>query len=75
MYVVRIACPKCSMQQTFCGTPSEIGAAVEVWNSWHQRATHNDESDAPAGRRFCTPSRVDTGASHSVQQRGTAGFP
>ena len=71
MYVVRIACPTCGMQQTFDGTPSEIGAAVEVWNSGHQHAIHNDESDVPAWRRFCTPSTVDTGANHSVQQRGT----
>jgi hypothetical protein len=45
-YSVRIACPKCSMQQTFRGTLPEIGAAVEVWNSRHQRTAHTDESDA-----------------------------
>ena len=46
MYVVRIACPKCSMQQTFRGTPPEIGAAVEAWNTRHQRAIHDDEPGA-----------------------------
>jgi hypothetical protein len=40
MYSVRIACPKCSMQQIFRGTPSEIGDAVEIWNSRHQLTAH-----------------------------------
>ena len=66
IYMVRISCPKCGMQQTFHGTPSEIGAAVEVWSSGHQHVTRNDESDAPAesGRRSRTPGRVVTRASH-----------
>ena len=69
MYIVRIACPKCSMQQTFYGTPLEIGTAVEVWNIRHQRAIHNSESGALAGSgRSRDPSRVVTRAGHPVQQ-------
>jgi hypothetical protein len=74
IYVVRIACPKCSMEQTFRGTPSEIGVAVEAWNSKHQRVTHSDKPDAPTGtgRRSCTPSRIVSRASHPVRQESTA---
>ena len=70
MYVVRIACPKCSVKLTFRGTPAEIGAAVEVWNSRHQRAIHDGESGASAGsgRRSCDPGRVASRAIHPVQR-------
>lgn len=46
MYSVRIACPKCSMQQTFRGTPPEIGDAVEMWNSRHQLTAHTQTTGA-----------------------------
>jgi hypothetical protein len=74
IYVIRIACPVCSMEQTFRGTPSEIGVAVEAWNSRHQRLTHGDKSDAPTGtgRQSCTPGRIISRASHPVRQESTA---
>jgi hypothetical protein len=40
MYSVRIACPRCRVQQTFCGTLPEIGDAVQVWNSKHHLTAH-----------------------------------
>jgi hypothetical protein len=46
MYSMRIACPKCSMQQTFRGTPPEIGDAVEMWNSRHQLTAHPQSTGA-----------------------------
>jgi hypothetical protein len=46
MYRVRVACPKCSMQQTFCGTVPEIGDAVEMWYSRHQLTTHTEAASA-----------------------------
>jgi hypothetical protein len=46
MYSMRIACPKCSMQQTFRGTPPEIGKAVEIWNSRHQLIVHPQATGA-----------------------------
>ena len=46
MYSVRVACPRCSMQQTFSGTPPEISDAVEMWNSGHQLTTHTQSTGA-----------------------------
>jgi hypothetical protein len=46
MYSVRIAFPRCSVQQSFCGTLPEIGDAVEVWNSGHQLTTHTEAAGA-----------------------------
>jgi hypothetical protein len=46
MYSVRIACPKCSTQRTFRGTPPEIGDAVEIWNSRHQLTVHAQATGA-----------------------------
>jgi hypothetical protein len=46
MYSMRVACPKCSVQQTFRGTPPEIGDAVEMWNSRHQLTAHTRSTGA-----------------------------
>jgi hypothetical protein len=46
MYSVRIACPKCSMQQTFRGTPPEIVDALEMWNNKHQLTVHTQATGA-----------------------------
>jgi hypothetical protein len=40
IFSARIACPKCNMQQTFHGTPTEIVDAVEMWNRRHQFTAH-----------------------------------
>jgi hypothetical protein len=46
MHSVGIACPRCSVQQTFCGTLPEIGDAVQVWNSKHQLTAHTEATGA-----------------------------
>lgn len=60
IYSMRIACPKCSMQQTFRGTPPQIGEAVETWNSGHQLTAHAETAGAVNGSRLLvSPASAD----------------
>jgi hypothetical protein len=35
IFEVVVACAKCGVRQTFCGTVPEIGDAAEVWQERH----------------------------------------
>jgi hypothetical protein len=67
IYLMRIACPKCSMQQTFRGTPPQIGDAVETWNSGHQLTAHAEAVGAVTGpsERQSRPGGYDQNSSNA----------
>ena len=65
IYSMRIGCPKCSVQQTFHGTPPEIGDAVEMWHGRHQLTAHAGAASAVNGSRLLVSRLAPTASGRS----------